>query len=427
MALTTVAVVLVFLVPLLLLLRTVRHDAAVQDLVIAATTFDSAVTPDAPPGEIRSAIGRFEDGHPGVSIAVFWPDGTAVGTDEAADRRVAEAFGGERVVTTVGHRIIVDLPGDPADDGGAAPRVVRASAADDATAPAPRRILVVLALSTGFAILVGGATGLLAARSIATPTVRLTRTARRLGGGDLTARATPEGPPELRDLATTFNRLADEVDRLLARERESGADLAHRLRTPVTALHLEVEALPDSPATHRLAERVDRLERTLTDVILDLRHASGQPVAGTAASCDLCTVVADRIADWSDVARDGDRSLTVAIGPDGARRVAVDAEDLEAVVDALVSNALHHTPPGTPVQVAVADTAGAAVELVVDDAGPGFPTGTPPRRGVSPGESTGLGLDIARRTVERTGGALHLERAPIGGARARATLPVVDG
>ncbi|MEQ6902570.1 HAMP domain-containing sensor histidine kinase [Nocardioides sp. YIM 152588] len=423
MALTTVAVVLVFLVPLLLLLRTVRHDAAVQDLVITATTFDSAVDADATPAEVRAAVGRFEEAHQGVSVAVFWRDGTAVGTDAAPDRQVERALGGERVVTTRGDLITVDVPTGDVPTGGSATRVIRVEAADDATASTPRRILIVLALSTGFAVLVGAATGVLAARSIASPTVRLTATARRLGGGDLAARATPDGPPELRELAATLNRLADQVDGLLARERESGADLAHRLRTPVTALHLEVEALPDSPEARRLAQRVDRLERTLTDVIEDMRRAT----APADAASELCSVVADRLADWGEVARDGGRGFSASVAPSGPRWVAVASEDLEAVIDALVSNALHHTPPGTPVRVGVADAAVDLVEVVVDDEGPGFPADATVRRGVSAGASTGLGLDITRRTVERADGTLHLERAPSGGARARVSVPVVPG
>ena len=81
------------------------------------------------------------------------------------------------------------------------------------------------------------------ARSLTRPVTDLAATAHRLGSGDLTARATPAGPAEVREVASAVNRLAGRIDELLAAERESAADLAHRLRTPLTALRLDVEGL----------------------------------------------------------------------------------------------------------------------------------------------------------------------------------------
>ena len=74
-------------------------------------------------------------------------------------------------------------------------------------------------------------------------------TAERLGRGDLDARVEPGGPDEVREVGAALNRLAARISELLAREREEVADLSHRLRTPVTALRLDVESLPEAART----------------------------------------------------------------------------------------------------------------------------------------------------------------------------------
>ena len=82
------------------------------------------------------------------------------------------------------------------------------------------------------------------ARSMTRPITELALTAERLGRGDLAARVEPAGPDEVREVGPALNRLAARISELLTRERESVADLSHRLRTPVTALRLDAEALP---------------------------------------------------------------------------------------------------------------------------------------------------------------------------------------
>jgi signal transduction histidine kinase len=83
--------------------------------------------------------------------------------------------------------------------------------------------------------------------------------------------------------------------------------------------------------------------------------------------------------------------------------VRVTAADLGAVVDALLGNVFAHTPEGTPVSVTVRPRTAGGAELVVADTGPGM-DGSAVERGRSGAGSTGLGLDIARRTAESSGG-----------------------
>jgi signal transduction histidine kinase len=83
------------------------------------------------------------------------------------------------------------------------------------------------------------------------------------------------------------------------------------------------------------------------------------------------------------------------------------AADLAAAVDALLGNVFTHTPEGTSLQVALRPGDGGGAVLTVADDGPGF-SAEAVERGRSGGDSTGLGLDIARRTAEASGGALRI-------------------
>ena len=98
--------------------------------------------------------------------------------------------------------------------------------------------------------------------------------------------------------------------------------------------------------------------------------------------------------------------------------------DLEAAVDALIGNVFAHTPEGTPYSITCSSTV-ETVRLIVDDGGAGFgPEAL--ERGRSGGGSTGLGLDIARRTAETSGGRFTVGESPLGGARVELELPRVD-
>ena len=82
--------------------------------------------------------------------------------------------------------------------------------------------------------------------TVTRPIAELARVSHRLAGGELDARASPTGPPEVREVAHGLNHLAGRIRDLIWQERESIADLSHRLRTPLTALRLEAEAIPAS-------------------------------------------------------------------------------------------------------------------------------------------------------------------------------------
>jgi signal transduction histidine kinase len=255
------------------------------------------------------------------------------------------------------------------------------------------------------------------ARRVVGSVTDLATVAHRLAGNDLAARVKPHGAREVVAVGNALNRLAERIGDLLAAEREDAANLAHRLRTPVTALRLDVEAVPDETDRARLTSDVDELTRSIDEIIRTARRPVRE---GVQARADLSAVVADRARFWSVLAEDTGRSLSVRVHPDVVVRAA--QPDLIATVDALLENVFSHTPDGTAVEVDLSATPDGSARLVVADHGPGF--ALQPSRGLSGAGSTGLGLDIARRTTESAGGTLRLAETAGGGATVELVLPL---
>jgi signal transduction histidine kinase len=259
----------------------------------------------------------------------------------------------------------------------------------------------------------------------------LVQAAMAVGGGDLGVRIQPSGPRELAEAGYAFNRMADRLITSRTSEREMVADLSHRLRTPLTVLRLDVEAL-DSDDTQiglppaeldrrrgirRIRQAVITLEEEVDQLITTTRKAVAAQVASAPESglCDAAEVVRERMVFWSALAGDQNRQYRV-IGAHLRIPVAVQRAELAAALDAVLGNVFRYTPQGTAFEVGISRRDG-WVALRVDDAGPGIPD---PERAMRRGESnqgsTGLGLDIARRAAQSTGGSVSLARSAMGGA-----------
>ena len=276
--------------------------------------------------------------------------------------------------------------------------------------PARRAELVLLGLLLlGVAV---GAAHILAGRLITDPIERLVDAANALQEGRLETRAPEDGPLEIMALAQSLNRLARKIKDLLASERESVADLSHRLRTPVTALRLDADSISDPEVAERFRSHVDHLERTVDAVVREARLPPGPSVS---PQCDVAQVVDERVAFWSALAEEQGRRLRVHL-PKGPAWGRIDTHDLTAVVDVLIDNVFAHTEDGVPLEVSVMITPQRFVALLVEDGGPGLPSADVVTRGRSGGGSSGLGLDIVRRAAIAAGGALELGRSRFGGA-----------
>jgi signal transduction histidine kinase len=250
-------------------------------------------------------------------------------------------------------------------------------------------------------------------RSVVRPVTELSDAAHRWGEGELDTRVVPGGPEEIAEVGEAFNILAGRLDALLAAERESVADLSHRLRTPLTALRMQAETLSDSDEAAALKADIDELERAVDQLIQQARSKSVQ--ASATESTDLGEVVTHRAAFWSVLADEQGRPTSLRVDP-GPHPVPLPRADLGAMVDVLIENVFAHTPAGSGYRLSVGDQADGRPTLVLSDEGPGFADLGVLGRGRSGAGSTGLGLDIVVRTAERTGGGVRVGTSVDGGA-----------
>jgi signal transduction histidine kinase len=404
-AATTSLVLVAFLVPLALLVRTVATERA----VLAATADAQALTAlvaVADPASLAVAVAQVDATSPS-QVSVFTADGAVLGAPAPRTPLVELAARGSSASGTVeGGREIVFAVRDPAGRTG----VIRTFVTDAALTAGVGRAWLLLA-GLGIVLL---AVGLLVAdrlaRSLVRATIELAAVSHRLARGELDARADPAAPVEVGVVAGALNTLAGRISELLREERETVADLSHRVRTPLTALRLDAEALRQPEDAARIGAGVDAVQRAVSSVIDAARRR-----ATDTAECDAAAVAAERVAFWSVLAEDTERDVRTDLAA-GPLPVAVGRADLEALVDALLGNVFAHTPDGSAFAVRLGPRPGGGARLLVADAGPGLPAGADVlRRGASGGGSTGLGLDIARRTAEQAGGGLALGRSPEGG------------
>ncbi|WP_456847196.1 ATP-binding protein [Cellulomonas sp. P5_C6] len=393
-------VLIAFLVPLGLLSRSLAADRAVaaarQDAQSVAVFAGGAGQDDA---RLTAAVLDVND--VGRLTTVFRPDGTTVGAPADPSPAVELASLGRALTARTEGGVEVLLP----VGGTSGVSVVRTFVPDTALTEGVARSWAVLA-AVGVALLAGAAVaGDRVAARLSRSVRDLASVADRLGAGDLDARVTPSGPAEVASVGIVLNGLGDRVAGLLADEREAVADLSHRLRTPITALRLDVDLLGDPEERERMAAHVDDLVEAVDDVIATARRRG----AAAPGRSDARQVVRDRARFWQVLAVDQGRAMRVRV-PDEPALVAVAADELGAALDVLVDNIFRHTTPGTGFALAVETTPG-VVHIEVGDDGPGLPADDLAQRGRSGAGSTGLGLDVARRTAERGGGRLVIRPA----------------
>lgn len=396
-------VLIAFVVPLGLAVRALAENRAVAEAeqtaqsvaTVLALTDDQQVTADA----VVAAQARTN-----ARLTVYRADGTRLGADIPRTEDVDRAFGGAAFASDDGEGRNVFVPATRAEGTVA---VVRARVDHQQLRQGVARSWLLL---SGLGVVLLLATVVIAdrlGRSFIRPVRSLAVTARQVSAGNLSARVEPAGPPEVADVAIALNGLTGRINELLAAERENVADLSHRLRTPLTALRLDADAVATPADRQRLRADVDALEATVTELIREARKPSQPP----ADPLDLVPVVRERAAYWGALAEDQDRRWTLNIGVETVP-VRLRRHEAEAVIDVLLDNIFSHTPEGTAYWVNLEDRA-----LVVEDAGAGFGDSAVADRGHSAGGSTGLGLDIVRQVAERVGGSLHVGQRAGGGGR----------
>lgn len=405
---TSSLVLVAFMIPLALLLRSTAAEHASDNAATQAQTTASLVA-SLEPGDLPVLAGQ--DSRP---TTVFMPDGTVIGQPAVRDDAVALAAGGRSLTAAVpgGREVLVAVAGLP---GGTA--VVRVFVPDGELRRGVARAWMILAAVAVGLLAVSALVAALLARTLVRPLTALVGVADAMAAGDLAVRTAAEGPPEVRRVGRSLDRLAGRITDLLQHERETVADLSHRVRTPLTALRIDAESLRNPEEAARIGTGLDRLEAVVTDVIRAARRQSTQEYTASQRA-DVAAVVEERAAFWSALAEEQDRPMRLDI-PGRPVWVGAAADDLAACVDTLLDNVFTHTEEGTPFTIRLVPMQGGGASLTVADAGPGFPDASAVERGMSTSAgSTGLGLDIAARVATQSGGTLTLTASASGGAAA---------
>lgn len=277
-----------------------------------------------------------------------------------------------------------------------------------------------------------------ATRWVVRPLHRLDRAVGALAAGLPAEHARAGGPPELRQLATGFNRMADTVTTALEQQARLVADTSHQLRNPLAALRLRIDSLqPRLPATATrtytgVTAELERMERLLDDLLAlaDAEHRAGElAVAGAQeACCDATAVAAAQAQLWRPVAEQAGVHLESEPGP--AVLMTCTEGELAQVADILLDNAIKYAGSGARVETRCF-TEGPHAVLEVRDDGPGLATGELTRAGTRFWRSerhrevrgSGLGLAIAEQLVAGRGGRVRFASAEPHGLRVRVVLP----
>ncbi len=265
-------------------------------------------------------------------------------------------------------------------------------------------LLVVLSVGTGAVV------ATVTAQRLAEPLRDVADRAARLGAGDFRSAPDRHGIAELDRVSDVLDTSATALAQLVQRERTLIGDVSHQMRSRLTALQLRLDELaahPDPDARREALAALEQAER-LAEVLDELLQAARAARAAGAEPQDLregLTAVAD---DWRPALKAAGRPFKFRV-PDGLLARVTPARLREAV-GALVDNALRH---GAGTVTLSARAAESTLLIEVGDGGPGVPEELVPHvfdRGVSVGQSTGLGLALARALVEADGGRLELSR-----------------
>jgi signal transduction histidine kinase len=418
---TSLLSTLLFALPLALYARHVYLNEAGQVALSRAHLLASVLAECDSHDELGVFDRLHRDEQDGTEAAAFLPNKKVVGTQLPWSQPVENAFAGKRSMARVDGNEAAYVPAITSDGRRAAVAVVVN------TTPQWQSIHRLWWAIGAAVILLPTTAGLLAdrlGRAIVKPIGRLVEAAGRLSAGRLDTRVTPGGPDEVQKLGRAFNVMADRIADVITAERESAADVSHRLRTPVTALILQAESLSDPAESRRLLESTRQLQREISHIIEQARKPAGERLR--LPSADLVAIVNERVDFWSPLAEEQDRSCTLHTTGETYQVDACPVE-LAAAVDVLIENVFTHTPEGVDMRLSVQPGCPSGAVLIVEDDGPGIANACAIRRGSSTRGSSGLGLDIVRRLAQSSGGSLKLGHRPGGGARIRVHLgPAAD-
>jgi len=240
-------------------------------------------------------------------------------------------------------------------------------------------------------------------------------------------------PQELEPVAASLNRLLQQVNQLVEREKRFIADAAHELRTPLAVLRIHAQNAQQAgseadrdEALRQLLAGVDRTTRVVTQLLTLARlEPSAQQLL--LAPLDMRRLTRDTLAELTPLAIARDQELTLEVDEHGDYSLTGDAASLATLLQNLVGNALTYTPSGGRIEVQLRSTPDKLI-IEVSDSGPGI---APELREqlferfvrLGDGQGAGLGLSIVARIAELHGATVELLDSALGGLRAIVRIP----
>ncbi|GCE24243.1 sensor histidine kinase [Dictyobacter kobayashii] len=310
-----------------------------------------------------------------------------------------------------------------------------------------QHLLNILLLITPLILLVSSIGGYWLASRVIRPVQTITRTAREMSETDLHRRLNLHRRDELGELAATFDRMLDRLERAFARQRQFTADASHELRTPLSIINTEVEHMLQRP--HTAEEYIQTLEvvqqenqrmTRLVNNLLTLARTDKELVMLKRDQVDLSEIIVDGAERLAALAQQNGIEIFLS----GLDEILVRGDQLylTQLYTNLLENAIKYSAGiGKRVDVRL-ERQEKQARIQISDEGPGIAaehlpfiferfyradqarTHQQPINGVNDSMGSGLGLSIARWIAQEHGGSIQVQSSPGQGASFEISLPL---
>lgn len=280
---------------------------------------------------------------------------------------------------------------------------------------------------------------LIFAVTLTRPVKALTSTIRRMGRGDLSARVKVRASGEMKELADSYNAMAEKIENFDRSRSQFVSNASHELKTPLATMKILLQNMiyqPDMPDELRgefmndMDHEIDRLTGIITD-LLTLTQMDSHDAALHMEELDLSGLVEETVHTLRPAAEKGGQTIETEIAPDVC--LTGDPSKLSQIIYNLTDNAIKYTPEKGVIRITLTQQSKEAV-LTVSDNGIGIPEGdiahifdrfyrVDKARSRATG-GTGLGLSIVRQMVQLHGGEITVDSAPEKGSTFTVTLPL---